>query len=247
VRRDVARVRGHVRDVRRPRSPITQTFGLGLAAPPTDDDLAAIEAFYRERGADVFHEVSPLVDPSVVARLGDRGYRPAELTSVMHQPIVAGAYAEPVPSNGARDAARDDAPRARPIAPHEAELWAETAARGWETEGAWLGDFIRAYGRMLTTSEGATCFVAEAGGEAIAAGALMMHGGVAILGGASTTPEWRGRGAQAALLRARLRHAAGAGCDLALMGASPGSASQRNAERQGFRIAYTRIKWRLHA
>jgi hypothetical protein len=29
------------------------------------------------------------------------------------------------------------------------------------------------------------------------------------------------------------------------MGAAPGSASQRNAERQGFRIAYTRIKWNL--
>jgi hypothetical protein len=29
-----------------------------------------------------------------------------------------------------------------------------------------------------------------------------------------------------------------------MMCAQPGSASQRNAERQGFRIAYTRIKWR---
>jgi len=29
------------------------------------------------------------------------------------------------------------------------------------------------------------------------------------------------------------------------MGALPGSPSQRNAERQGFRIAYTRNKWRL--
>ena len=28
------------------------------------------------------------------------------------------------------------------------------------------------------------------------------------------------------------------------MGALPGSGSQRNAERNGFRIAYTRIKWR---
>ena len=30
-----------------------------------------------------------------------------------------------------------------------------------------------------------------------------------------------------------------------MMGAAPGSSSQRNAERHGFRIAYTRIKWRL--
>jgi len=40
-----------------------------------------------------------------------------------------------------------------------------------------------------------------------------------------------------------LRHAKEQGCDLAMMCAAPGSTSQRNAERQGFRIAYTRIKW----
>jgi hypothetical protein len=33
-------------------------------------------------------------------------------------------------------------------------------------------------------------------------------------------------------------------CDLAMMVAEPGSDSQRNAQRQGFLVAYTRIKWR---
>jgi len=30
-----------------------------------------------------------------------------------------------------------------------------------------------------------------------------------------------------------------------MMVAAPGSASQRNAERNGFRVAYTRTKWQL--
>ena len=68
---------------------------------------------------------------------------------------------------------------------------------------------------------------------------------MALLGGASTIPEARRQGAQLALLESRLRYAAQNGCDLAMMCAAPGSASQRNAERHGFRIAYTRIKWRL--
>jgi hypothetical protein len=55
-----------------------------------------------------------------------------------------------------------------------------------------------------------------------------------------------GQGAQASLLESRLRYAAEQGCDIAMMCALPGSASQRNAERQGFRIAYTRIKWCLN-
>jgi len=42
-----------------------------------------------------------------------------------------------------------------------------------------------------------------------------------------------------------MRYAFESGCDLALMVAAAGSESQRNAERKGFRIASTRMKWRL--
>jgi hypothetical protein len=69
--------------------------------------------------------------------------------------------------------------------------------------------------------------------------------GVALMAGAGTIPEARKLGAQLALLESRLRWGAEQGCDIAMMCAAPGSASQRNAERHGFRIAYTRIKWRL--
>lgn len=41
------------------------------------------------------------------------------------------------------------------------------------------------------------------------------------------------------------RYAFDAGCDLSMMVAEPGSSSQRNAGRNGFRVAYTRTKWRL--
>jgi len=85
----------------------------------------------------------------------------------------------------------------------------------------------------------------ELRGRPIATAALAIHDGVAHFAGASTIPEGRRQGAQLALLDARMRYAAQRGCDLALMGAAPGCGSQRNAERHGFRIAYTRIKWRL--
>ena len=72
-----------------------------------------------------------------------------------------------------------------------------------------------------------------------------MWNGVALLAGASTVPEGRRQGAQLALLDTRLRFAASQGCDVAMMCTAPGSTSQRNAERNGFRIAYTRTKWQL--
>jgi hypothetical protein len=96
----------------------------------------------------------------------------------------------------------------------------------------------------VSAEAGAHLFFVELDGRPIATGSLNIADGVAHLSGASTIPEGRKRGAQLALLEHRLRYAALQGCDLAAMGALPGSGSQRNAERHGFRIAYTRLKWR---
>jgi GNAT superfamily N-acetyltransferase len=217
-----------------PASPVTQTFGLGMFQTPTADDLAAIEAFYAERGAPVFHEVSPLADASLLPLLIARGYQPFELTSVMYRTV--GREGQERRDGQARVTVRR-------VTGADADLYARTAAEGWREFG--YGDFIHDMARVAGATEGQHLFLAELDGRAIAAGALAIHDGVAHLAGASTIPDGRKRGAQNALLDHRLRYAAEHGCDIALMGALPGSGSQRNAERNGFRIAYTRIKWRL--
>jgi hypothetical protein len=48
---------------------------------------------------------------------------------------------------------------------------------------------------------------------------------------------------QKALLLVRLAVAAENGCDLAMVATQPGSGSQRNVERLGFRVVYTRTKF----
>jgi GNAT superfamily N-acetyltransferase len=98
---------------------------------------------------------------------------------------------------------------------------------------------------LTTKREQTVCFLAEVDGKPGAAGVLTMHEGVALFGGSSTIPEFRRRGLQTALLEERMRYAFDYGCDIAMMVAAPGSNSQRNAERKGFHIAYTRTKWQL--
>jgi GNAT superfamily N-acetyltransferase len=214
-------------------SPLTQTFGLGVYEPVTPDALESIESFFLSRGSDAFNEVSPLADPSALALLNERGYRPCELTSVLYRPISPAAVAHPP----------QDGPFAVVVAsPAQQVLWADTALRGW-SEFAEVREFMTSFGPTAAGAEDAYPFIAFDSHQAVATGMLAIHGGVALLAGASTVPEARGRGAQRALLRARLRLAADRGCTLAMMCAGPGSGSQRNAERQGFRIAYTRIKW----
>ena len=75
-----------------------------------------------------------------------------------------------------------------------------------------------------------------AGGVASFAG---KRGSIAQFTGAATLPAHRRRGVQTALLAARLA-AAAAGCDLAVITTAPGTRSQRNAQRQGFDLLYTR-------
>lgn len=217
-----------------PASPLTQTFGLGMFAEPTAADLARIETFFQERGAPVYHEVSPLAAPATLTLLTERGYRPIEYTSVMHRPI----------RTDLRLGANRPAIAVRTVAAGDDRLWADLMTRGW-AEFADLSTLATEIAAINAGRDNAWLFVADCDGVPVAAGCLLIIEATALLAGASTVPEGRRRGAQLALLEHRLRFAATHGCDLAIMGARPGSASQRNAERHGFRIAYTRTKWQL--
>ncbi|MCI0488828.1 MAG: GNAT family N-acetyltransferase [Blastocatellia bacterium] len=217
------------------RSPLTQTFGLGVFETVTAAEMETIENFYKEREAPVFHEVSPLADLSLLALLNERGYHPCEFTSVMFRPIACGVRLT---------ASKNERIRVRLIEENEHEMWAQTAAEGW-SEFTEFADLMLELSRVSTKRSDGLSFLAEIEGKPVATGAMSVSDGVALLAGASTIPESRNQGAQLALLEGRLNYAAEHGCDTAMMCALPGSASQRNAERQGFRIAYTRIKWQL--
>lgn len=214
-------------------SPLTQTFGLGLFAPVTPEVLAAIEAFFEQRGAAVMHEVSPLAGVETLGLLAERGYRPIELSTVLVQGIaeVPRAPASPVL-------------HVRIIEPRDRGAWVDTAVAGWSDDPA-IAPIIRPLTELASANHEMAHFMAERDGVPIATASLGVHAGVALLAGASTIPSARGLGAQAMLLAARLAEARRRGCEIAMMVAAPGSTSQRNAERRGFRVAYTRTKWRL--
>ena len=214
-------------------SPITQTFGLGIFEELRGETLDAIERFFAGRGAPVMHEVSPLAGVAALDLLCARGYRPIEISNVMYREVAA-------PTAGDRGGIT-----ARAIGPEEGQLWADVSAKGWAHEHPELFEFLQQLAALACAREGSVCFLGEIEGVPGAAGALSIHEGVALFAGSSTVPELRRRGLQAALLEERMRYAQEHGCDLAMMVALAGSDSQRNAERKGFSVAYTRTKWRL--
>jgi ribosomal protein S18 acetylase RimI-like enzyme len=88
-------------------------------------------------------------------------------------------------------------------------------------------------------------YLARVDGSPAGAALLAIDGDIGYLANASTLPDFRHRGVQTALIAARGADARAAGCGLLSSGASFGSASMRNLERAGLRVAYTKAVWRF--
>ncbi|MFL5925424.1 MAG: GNAT family N-acetyltransferase [Gaiellaceae bacterium] len=104
----------------------------------------------------------------------------------------------------------------------------------------------------LVDRPGWHAFLAWDGDQPAAAAGLFVGGDVAWLGGAATRPAFRRRGAQTALLAARIERALAVGARRVCTETGervPGRADQsyRNILRAGFREAYLRPNWRSPA
>ncbi|MEO5814660.1 MAG: GNAT family N-acetyltransferase [Gemmatimonadaceae bacterium] len=214
-----------------PASPLTQTFGVGLFSPFLAREFDEVEAFFTTRGTPTSHEICTFAAHESTSLLGDRGYSPVEASVVL------------VRSTSGAAATHRTGPTVRRIDEAEVSTWSRISGEGWGSESPELAVFVEGFGAVIARTRGVTCFLAELDGAPIAAAALNITHGVALLAGAATVPAARKQGAQRALLEARLAFAVEAGIDLAMIVTQPGSASQRNAERQGFRPVYTRAKW----
>ena len=211
-------------------SPLTEAKAIGLHGPVTDSDLDRMEAVFFSRGESCRVVVCPLADPSMVEGLGRRGYRLSGFENILVMPLHRDDP-EPVPAPGIE---------VRPVEPGEVGAVCvgrrPEFRRSGRVDRSGRGDGLHDARRGGTP----TSFLARIEGQAVGGGAVLIHRGLALLAGAATLPPYRNRGVHAALHHARLAFARRSGCDLAAQGAQPGSTSQRNAERRGLRVAYTR-------
>ena len=132
----------------------------------------------------------------------------------------------------------------RAVGPDRAADFAHVIAEGYQ-----MPEWTHPLAARVVGRPGWSCYVAYDGGEAAGAGALFVHEGVGWLGYAATLPEYRGRGAQSAILAARIEDARQQGCSAvvtetgALADDRP-SNSYRNILRAGFREAGVRANYR---
>jgi GNAT superfamily N-acetyltransferase len=206
---------------------LSQAKGLGMEGPVSTGDLDRIEDFYQSRGAPAQVVVCPFADPSVLD-LTRRGFRIAEFENAL---VVEPGAVLPPPSLPGVETWRAGG--------NEVDVWAETCARGFFPAEEALAVVVPAFRAFAKLPE-VEVFLARIDGQVAGASAIGYRDGLAGFFGTSVLPEFRNRGAHRELIRARVEAARVRGADLLRVTTLPGSDSQRNFERWGFRPAYTR-------
>lgn len=208
-------------------SPLSQALALGMNGPVSAEDLARVEAHLGQAGGPIQVELLPFADPSFAVLLAQRGYRVAEFQQVLLRPLDG-----PLPEAPSADV--------RPVRSGEEELWAHTLAQaffGREDVTSQESSLIL----PATRAKGTTCFLAQVEGQPAGGGTVAVHDGIATLSGTGVRERFRGRGLQAALIRARMEWAVRQECTLIATSTHVATPSQRNMERMGFRIAYPKL------
>jgi GNAT superfamily N-acetyltransferase len=217
-------------------SPFNKVAGLGFAGVPDADALAEIERAYAERGAPVQIELAHVGDARVGAFLTERGYRLVSFEDVLGRSLATDIESVEAPGVEVRPSGDDELEEWLDIV---ADGVAEPDEQGVPSHEEFPREAVKDAERDFAAA-GVTRYVALVDGALAAGAGLWMADGVAQLAGTATAPAYRRRGAQSALLSARLADSAAGGCDVAVITTQPGSKSQENAQRRGFALLYTR-------
>jgi GNAT superfamily N-acetyltransferase len=204
---------------------LNRVVGLGVDGPVSAAVLDEIDAFFREARVRYGVSVAPQAPPELAAQLRERGFTDGYAWMKFRR----GVDDPPVVETSLRiDEVTDAADVAAVVAAaYGMPLSAGTAFDGLGRDEAW---------HLLLARDGTV---------PVGAGALFVLAGTGWLGAAGTVPEHRGKGAQGALLAARIALARELGLDVlttetgAQRDDGP-NVSYRNILRAGFEEAYVR-------
>lgn len=210
-----------------PGSPLTQVSWLAYGEELKPSELDQVENFFGERTSTWEYIVTPYSSPSLLPAVVQRGWTEVQYENVMGCPVRETAIHLPPDVE------------VHLVQDNDRLAWAQLAMAGFFTEGVPPG--FENLNDILVNTDGTLGFIATYQGIPAGAASMMLGPDAVYLGGASTLPEYRGKGLQTALLQSRLTHAHSLGLDLALCECLPGSQSQRNQERAGFQVLYTKL------
>lgn len=211
-----------------PGSPVNRTMGLGLQKAVSESDIQSVEEFFDEVKEPTRIDLCPFAHDSLLKYLNGRDFTISHLDQLLVTTLP--------PSTGTADASpfnivmMDDANR---------QTWIEIIATAFSDEKS---ECIANRDVAMPTAFSAnyTGFLAYFKSKPIGAGGIYLRDGLAELAPDGTLPSFRQQGVQMALMKYRLNYAVAQGCRLVTVACAPGISTQSNAEKLGFKTAYTK-------
>ncbi len=216
---------------------LNHVTGLGMGDAAVDEGaLAALEQAYAARGLATEIDLCPHADASLLSLLARRGYAVNAFSNTYARALDDVDAGSPNARGHDVEILQRDA---------AAALFVDASVEGFSVQATQRPrELLVALARIAHARADTSLFVARVDGRIAGSAGLSVAqtplGPIGELYIASTLPDWRGRGVQAALLRARLAAARDAGCALAVVMARAANTSARNTERAGFHLAFTK-------
>ncbi|MFJ7972067.1 GNAT family N-acetyltransferase [Psychrobacillus sp. NPDC096389] len=129
-----------------------------------------------------------------------------------------------------------------PLKKDEFDLFASIYVQGFGLP-SFIQNGIKQNNEVLFDVPGWEFYVAYVKNIPVGVAVLYIQNEIATLAAATTLPEYRGKGVQTTLIQKRIQVAIEKGAKHIMSEAAFGSASHRNMERAGLKLAYTKALW----
>lgn len=217
-----------------------KALGFGIAESVTADLVQEIIDFYLAHGVPAAAlQIAPALLPPDWAEI-----RAVHGITAGSAWVKLGAAVNEVDTVDTVDTAVSTRLRVGPVGQGDAEQWASTVLHGF---GMWDE---RLAGMLTAGAADRDCrpYAVWDGEDLVAGGNLFVHGPAGSINSAATLPDHRGKGAQSALIGARIEAARRSGCrwvtaEAGLPADGAANPSLTNLERAGLRRLYVRQNW----
>lgn len=212
---------------------LSQVVGWGFYPDLTTlkNELDDIEQFYKAHDCSINIELSPYVNPGLLSVFKEKQFSVEELNTISYLEFSDEEvnFNSQFNSNGKSFTIRS-------VDESSLSEWAQIVAIGFDAAD------VEEQFLQYAQAEAITAYAAFHEENMVAGATLSVHESVCDLGVTSTLPIFRGHGLQKALLLARLQDAQHQQIRLASVTTEPGSISEQNIQKIGFKPAYTRLK-----
>jgi GNAT superfamily N-acetyltransferase len=216
-----------------------RAMGMGLDGPVSDADLDRIVAFYAERGGPAQVLFASYAHASLLRGLSARGFGIRDVRHVFFRRLSPGDDLRAGRLHGLPEGLVIET--VDPGDPRAVHDYAEMSSSGFRPPDTAMTPVELRFNRDILRHPECTAFVVRDRDQIVASCAVGMDSDIATLWGASVSPPYRNRGIQTALMIMRMERARAHGCQVALVQNLPGIATERNALRLGFSLAYARV------